>query len=776
MFIGKPHDSSLKKINTENAFEYIANYDPTIIEKSDISDFKKIKLEQLCFIPGEFKVPVRKNKNLLSKNLVVIDYDDVAYSDREFKDIISSKLQGASYILYPTISYTAEYIRYRLVIDVTRAYKENENKALMDAIVDHIGIPSDSSSSTWSQLQMLPVITMNSSKELVVINRGNPINIDKILQQRPLKKQPSFNKTSGERTSFIVGKDRAVELVKEYVFKNSQWLEERSNFQLPYFCIKYNFEQGYIDQNLAEELVATLAGDNSQWQQENVEHFRKDKTPARLDKSIEEFFGGQNKKTATLEEIKIELQNRRKYELAILTEEWELRGKKGKQPLAIHPVRCANILKEYFYFCLFDTGENTRLAIYQTDEGIYTQSETYIRRIISILEPTFNANKAGDVIYYLWSSASVRKKTLSKTLIPVKNGVFNLQTKKLEPFSPDYIFTSKISTPYISDSINPEINGWNFNDWLNEIACGDQQIIQLLWQVISASLNGNFSRRKSIWLVGDGNNGKGTFQQLLRNLIGTSNIATLKLPQFQERFSLSLLEEKVCCIGDDVPAGVYIDDSSNFNSVVTGDEVMVEQKNKAAYSASFHMTVIQSTNGMPRIHNKTNGTYRRLIIVPFNASFSGSSDNWRIKDEFINDPAILQYVLHRSLNMDFEQFIIPKSSEHLLEEYKQENDPLVDFKISVFDEMKLNKIPFYLVYDAYNEFCRINHYSPLSKIKFSRQFSKIIGESWIQERKKCIDYSAEKITHEFLSSDVSLPALGKTYNYYINNNLSVVGY
>ena len=41
-------------------------------------------------------------------------------------------------------------------------------------------------------------------------------------------------------------------------------------------------------------------------------------------------------------------------------------------------------------------------------------------------------------------------------------------------------------------------------------------------------MNGNYSRKKSIWLFSDGNTGKGTYQQLIMNLVGIDNVATLK--------------------------------------------------------------------------------------------------------------------------------------------------------------------------------------------------------------------------------------------------------
>ncbi|MDN8849082.1 nucleoside triphosphatase, partial [Staphylococcus aureus] len=72
--------------------------------------------------------------------------------------------------------------------------------------------------------------------------------------------------------------------------------------------------------------------------------------------------------------------------------------------------------------------ENTKLAMYQFDEGIYTQNTTIIKRVISYLEPKHNSNKADEVIYHLTNMVDIKEKTNSPYLIPVKNGVFNRKT------------------------------------------------------------------------------------------------------------------------------------------------------------------------------------------------------------------------------------------------------------------------------------------------------------------------------------------------------------
>lgn len=444
----------------------------------------------------------------------------------------------------------------------------------------------------------------------------------------------------------------------------------------------------------------------------------------------------ENVKDASSIDLQQVLQERRFAELESMQEEWEFNGKKGRKPTSLSPVRCAMILPEYISFVLFDFEENTRLAMYQASEGIYTRNVSLIKRMISWLEPQLNSSRAEDVIYHLTNKADIKEKTESRYLIPVQNGVFNLKTKQLEPFSPDYVFTTKISTAYMENPSLPIIDGWNVEAWLSSIACGDQEITNLLWQVMNDSLNGNYTRKKAIFLVGDGNNGKGTFQELIVNLIGSQNIASLKVNEFDERFKLSALEGKTAAIGDDVPVNVYIDDSSNFNSVVTGDRVQVEFKNKPLYTTTYKCSVIQSTNGMPKFRNKTNGTIRRIIIVPFGADFNGSAENFKIKDEYIRDPEVLQYVLRKAIHMDFERFDVPAASERELEVFQQDNDPILDFKLNIFDEWDIKEVPKYVVYGFYKNFCESNGYKHVADRQFHKQLKVHLGAKWEDSQKR----------------------------------------
>lgn len=102
----------------------------------------------------------------------------------------------------------------------------------------------------------------------------------------------------------------------------------------------------------------------------------------------------------------------------------------------------------------------------------------------------------------------------------MKNGIYDKKEKLLRPFTHEFVAFSTIGTEYDHFAKSPVIDEWDIDSWLLDLMSGDEELVELIWQVISASLNGNYSYRKSIWFVGEGNDGKGTVQQLITNLVG----------------------------------------------------------------------------------------------------------------------------------------------------------------------------------------------------------------------------------------------------------------
>lgn len=445
-------------------------------------------------------------------------------------------------------------------------------------------------------------------------------------------------------------------------------------------------------------------------------------------------------------QLKVALIDKRQLLLEEAEEKYILNGSKGTRPTKLHPLQVAIELKKLVEFKKLGTANYSNLAMYQAQKGTYTINEDDIYMVMSWLEPTLNERLSRDVLFHLKKGLELTEQTNDEDLAPVENGIYNRKTKKLMPFSKEYVFLSTTDTKYNEKANNPKIktnNGiFDIEEWLYELSNHDKEVYTLLWQVISDVVNPNISRRKSIWLYGErGNNGKGTFQELITNLVGIENVASLKVKQFNERFALSNLIGTMCCIGDDNNPNEYVDDVSNYKSAITGDTLLMEVKHKQSFSDVYKGTIIQSMNGYPRVKDTTDGFNRRILIVPFLKSFNPSNDDWRIKDEYIKNRRIREYVLKKALNLDFERFIEPKVSKQALSEFKEENDTVLEFYMDDFQALESARIPNSFAHLYYNDVAKQKSYQELGRNTFIKRFKTIVEkDGWISKPSKIAYY------------------------------------
>ena len=156
-------------------FDYIATFRPRRVPQgTNIDDFKR-NSAPYCIAGwvkrdenGNYK---RNNASLVYRNLIFLDYDELV-ANIDFPNVVDNALNGYSYIIYPTIKHTKEKPRYRLVVKPSDAMDEQTYKTTAKEIADKIGLPFDSSSLTWSQLQGLPVTTGDPADYKKIVNRG----------------------------------------------------------------------------------------------------------------------------------------------------------------------------------------------------------------------------------------------------------------------------------------------------------------------------------------------------------------------------------------------------------------------------------------------------------------------------------------------------------------------------------------------------------------------------------------------------------------------------
>lgn len=374
------------------------------------------------------------------------------------------------------------------------------------------------------------------------------------------------------------------------------------------------------------------------------------------------------------------------------------------------------------------------LGVYLGDRiGIYTTDTVTIQRLIYQEDRRYTKRDVEDVMFKITMLVKSKPQENNSNLIPVANGIYNVKEHRLQPFTKDLVFTNKVATKWVENAPKPS---WDVDEWLSVIANHNPDVVTLLWQIIAECLNGNYTRGKFFIFVGSGNNGKGTFQELLNNLIGKENVSSLRMEQIGDRFSPSTMAGKVANIGDDIK-GDFLPDSQNILSITTGDTVTLEEKGKQAYSVNLKCALVFSANKIPKIKNTSNGLYRRMCIVPFLADFTGDVEDLSIKTEKILRSDVQEYILFKALSQDFERFIEPDVVKNMLNEYKKFNDPVVEFYQEIWTDDEYSscqRIPTDYVYQSYVRYCDAANYGVKSLRSFVIEFEKMLGMQW--EKKK----------------------------------------
>ena len=417
-----------------------------------------------------------------------------------------------------------------------------------------------------------------------------------------------------------------------------------------------------------------------------------------------------------------------------LGEEWREDHKEllkdGKEK--VHPVNArtvADILQRECTFILVDEDnpELALLAVYDLDEGIYQKGERYINRLAMCVERTLVENACKNVRHFLTTECDLKERTINKNLVVVNNGVYNLKKHELECFNSKYVFLNKVATDYIEGTEEPTFENWTLSNWLEELSDGDVNKEKLFWQIFSATINANYISETAMFFVStEGRTGKGTFQQLLINLVGKKNFTSLKLAQFEEKFEVSGVYGKALVIGDDNNPNDFNATSETFKSIVTGDPVLINPKHEKPFSTRLTPFIVQSMNGLPRFKDVTDGLLRRLRVVKFNHVYKGDAGNRRIKDEYIYDKKLLEFILYKAINLKISEMIDTQESKEALYELEVDNNPILDFYETVMPELTSSRLPLRFLFDYYKAWCNNeNNPTKMKQRTFTKEFKQI---------------------------------------------------
>ena len=349
-------------------------------------------------------------------------------------------------------------------------------------------------------------------------------------------------------------------------------------------------------------------------------------------------------------------------------------------------------------------------VIYEYLDNYYQPAE-FLRKYVRETYRGAKNNQVNEVVSYISDMKEIRRGSIKVNpyIINLNNTRLDIRSGKCLEFNPEIIEFGRIPVVY-----DPSAYCADLDKMLNRVFLGDREVINLFEEMLGAVLLKHNRYQKAFLFCGRGSNGKSTILDLVKTFLGLNNYSTLSLEEVTGRFNKILLEHKYANIGDDID-NVVMKDTGTLKKMIAGNSITVENKGEKGYTTDLYATHIYSANEIPRSFDKTDGFYRRWLIIPFNAKFSADDEDYdpMIGDK-ITEPNALSYLLNIGIRgaqrlIKNGHFTEPQSVKDALEAYKADNSTALSWieDKELTEDYFLSK-PRDVIYSEFSDWCKVS--------------------------------------------------------------------
>jgi len=230
----------------------------------------------------------------------------------------------------------------------------------------------------------------------------------------------------------------------------------------------------------------------------------------------------------------------------------------------------------------------------------------------------------------------------------------------------------------------------NMELWLetvNNFFCGDADLIDYVQQTVGLASIGKVYQEALIIAYGEGSNGKSTFWNTISKVLGSYSgaISADALTVGCKRNvkpEMAELKGKRLVIAAELEEGMRLN-TSIVKQLCSTDEISAEKKYKDPFKYEPTHSLVLYTNHLPRVGANDDGTWRRLIIIPFNAKIQRTSDIKNYSDYLVKNAggAILTWIIEGAKKAIENNCKLkaPKVVLDAIEQYRSNNDWLSIF-------------------------------------------------------------------------------------------------
>jgi P4 family phage/plasmid primase-like protien len=409
----------------------------------------------------------------------------------------------------------------------------------------------------------------------------------------------------------------------------------------------------------------------------------------------------------------------------------------------------------YFY----TTKDDQKSESWVYKEGIYIpQGKSEIRELLRNLlgnwYSTFTYNLVMSKIEpdtYIEADTFFNKSYVDE--VPVLNGILNIRSRELKPFTPEKVFFNKLPVEYNPNAACPKID-----KFLSEILAKEEDR-DVFYELGGFCLLKEYKFEKAFMFVGNGRNGKDKSLELIKRLIGIENCCSVPLSSIiPDSFIISEFFNKMVNLSGEIN-NVDLKDTSQFKALTGRSLQSAPRKFLKPVNFINHAKFIFACNELPMVYDNSKGFWDRWVLLDFPYTFlpkeeietSKDKTNLKLRDEDIVEkittPEELSGLLNKFLDgldrlMDFKRFSSTQGSEEIKQIWIRKSNSCMAFCLSEVEDnydLHITKKEFR---KRYSEFCKKHKITARSDIVIKRTLEELFGAS---EENKFIDVKWDKV-------------------------------
>ena len=365
---------------------------------------------------------------------------------------------------------------------------------------------------------------------------------------------------------------------------------------------------------------------------------------------------------------------------------------------------------------------------YEWNGTTYIEKDiSYIRKLVQEkLSQAATTFKVMEVIGSMKRKACLDAEQLNwSPLLNLKNGMFNIDSFAVIPHDSKYYSTIQLPVEYIPNTDCPT--------WIQTLdgIFGDKpedekkQCIEILQEFFGLCLTKEVKYEKSLFLLGEGRNGKSTIIYALENILGHANYSAVTLEALVKPNYISELFGKLANISIETNAKSSIYDAM-FKAIISGDTIAADRKYGHPFKFRPFCKMVFALNNMPQVNDKTDAYFKRLLIIRLTRQFSDIEQDRELKQKLVKEVnGIFLWILQGYHRLRSRGYFAPGAQvDAETEEYRKENNSVLTF---VEEECKLDAtmvISKDALYKTYKDWCKDSGLGAFSKKKFGIQLIK----------------------------------------------------